>query len=54
MTQNLYDIAMCKFYPKSGFIRIDHKDFYLNRYTSNSSKGCVLEVALEYPSFCYR
>ena len=54
MTQNLYDIAMCKFYPKSRFTRIDHKEFYSNRYTSNSSKGCVLEVDLEYPSFCSR
>ena len=45
---------MCKFYPKSGFTRIDHKEFYLNRNTSNSSKGCVLEVDLKYPSFCSR
>ena len=28
---------------------IDHKEFDLNRYTSNSSKVCVLEVDLEYP-----
>ena len=25
------------------------KEFDLNRYTNNSSKGCVLEVDLEYP-----
>ena len=25
------------------------KDFDLNKYTSNSSKGCVLKVDLEYP-----
>ena len=28
---------------------IDPKEFYLNKYTSNSSKECVLEVDLEYP-----
>ena len=27
----------------------DPKEFNLNNYTSNSSKGCVLEVDLEYP-----
>ena len=25
------------------------KEFDLNKYTSNSSKGCVIEVNLEYP-----
>ena len=28
---------------------IDPKGFDLNKYTSNSSKACVLEVDLEYP-----
>ena len=28
---------------------IDPKEFGLNKYTSDSSKGCVLEVDLEYP-----
>ena len=28
---------------------IDPEEFDLNKYTSNSSKGCVLEVDLEYP-----
>ena len=28
---------------------IDPKKFNLNKYNSNSSKGCVLEVDLEYP-----
>ena len=28
---------------------IDPKQFDLNKYTSNSSKGCVLVVYLEYP-----
>ena len=29
--------------------QIDPKEFELNKYTSNGSKGCVLEVDLEYP-----
>ena len=44
---NLYGYGMSKFLPKSGFKWIDPKN--LNKYTSNSSKGCVLEVDLEYP-----
>ena len=40
---------MTKFFPVSKFKWIDPKDFDLNKYTSNSSKGCVLEVDLEYP-----
>ena len=46
---NLYDYAMSKFLPTSGFTWIDSKEFDLNKYTSNISKGCVLEVDLEYP-----
>ena len=46
---NLYVYAMSKFLPTSGFKWIDHKEFYLNKYTSNSSKGCFLEVDIEYP-----
>ena len=37
-----------KFLPIGGFKWIDPKEFDLNKYTSNSSKGCVLEVDLEY------
>ena len=40
---------MSKFLPASGFKWIDPKEFDLNTYTSNSLKGCVLEVDLEYP-----
>ena len=40
---------MSKFLRTSGFKRIDPKEFDLNKYTSNSSKWCVLEVDLEYP-----
>ena len=40
---------MSKFHPTSGFNWIDPKEFDINKYTSNSSKGCVLKVGLEYP-----
>ena len=42
---------MSKFLPKSGSKWIDPtvEDRPLNKYTSNSSKGCVLEFDLEYP-----
>ena len=46
---SLYGYAMSKFLPTSGFKWINPKEFHLNRYTSNSSKGCVLEVDIEYP-----
>ena len=45
---NLYTIAMSKFLPTSGLKWIAPKEFDLNKYTSNSTKGCVLEVNLEY------
>ena len=40
---------MSRFLLTSGFKWIDLKGFGLNKYTSNSPKGCVLEVDLEYP-----
>ena len=46
---NLYGYTMYKFLPTNKLKRIDPKEFGLNKYTSNSSKGCVLEVDLEYP-----
>ena len=46
---NLYGYAKSQFFPISGFKWIDPKEFNLNKYTSNSSKGCVLKVDLEYP-----
>ena len=46
---SLYGYAMSKFLPKSGFKWIDPKDPDLHKYTSNSSKGCALEIDLEYP-----
>ena len=46
---NLYVYAIPTFFPTSGFKWIDPNEFDLNKYTNNSSKGCVLEVDLEYP-----
>ena len=46
---NLYGYATSKFIPTNGFKWIDPKEFDLNKYTSNSSKGCVPKVDLEYP-----
>ena len=46
---NLYGFAISRFLPTSGFKWIDHKEFDLNKYPSNSSKVCVLKVDLEYP-----
>ena len=40
---------MSKFLPTSGFKWIDPKELDLNKYTSNSLKGCVLKVNLDYP-----
>ena len=40
---------MSKFLPTSGFKWIDFKELDLNKYSSNSSKSCVLKVHLEYP-----
>ena len=45
-TNNLHGYAMSKFLPTSDFKWIDPKEFDLNKYTSNSSRGCVLEVDL--------
>ena len=46
---NLYGYVMSKFLPTNGFKWIEPKEIDLNKYTSDSSKGCVLEIELEYP-----
>ena len=46
---NLYGHTMAKFLLTSGFKSKVIKEFDLNKYTSNSSKGCVFEGDLEYP-----
>ena len=46
---NLHGYAMARFLPRDGFKWIDPTQFDLNKYTRKSSKGCVLEVDLEYP-----
>ena len=40
---------MFRFLPTSGFKWANPKVFDLNKYTSNSWKGCFLEVDLKYP-----
>ena len=45
-TNNLCGYGMSKFPPTSSFKWIDPKEFHLNKYTSNTYKGCV---DLEYP-----
>ena len=45
----LYGYAMSKFLPTSGFKWIGTKEIDLNKYTSDSSKECILEGDLEYP-----
>ena len=45
---NLYGYAMSKLLSTSRFQWKDHKEFDLNKYINNSSKGFVLEVDLEY------
>ena len=39
---------MSQFLSTSGFKWMDPKEFDLNKYISNNSKRCVLEVDLEY------
>ena len=39
---------MSEFLPTCTFKWIDPKNFYSNKCISNSSKGCILEVDLEY------
>ena len=46
---DLYGFAMSKLLLTSVFKWIDPKEFDLNKYASNSSKGFVPEVDLEYP-----
>ena len=45
---NLCCYTMFKFFPTNKFKWIDPKEFDLNKYSNNSSSGCVLEIDLEY------
>ena len=40
---------MSTFFPTGGFKWIEPKELNWNKYTSNSSKGYVLEIEIEYP-----
>ena len=46
---NLYYYAISKFLPTNEFKWIDPKEFDFNNYSSNGSKGCVVEVDLADP-----
>ena len=46
---NLYGYEMSNFLATRGIKWIDPKEFHLEKYTSNSWKGYVLEVDLKYP-----
>ena len=46
---NFYGYALHNFLPTGGFRWIDPKEFDSNKYSSNSRKGCILDVFLEYP-----
>ena len=46
---NFHGYAMSKFLSTSRFKWKDPKEFNLNKYTSNSSKGCIIKIDLEYP-----
>ena len=37
------------FFQQAALRSVDPKKLYWNKYTSNSSKGCILEVDYEYP-----
>ena len=44
-----YSYALFRFLPTGVFKWIDPKEIDLNKYTSNNSKECTLEVHLQYP-----
>ena len=46
---NLYGYAISKFHPTSGFKWTDLKEFDSNKYSSNKSNNCVLELDIQYP-----
>ena len=46
---NFYGYAISKFFPTGSFKLIDPINFDSNKYSSNISNDCVLEVDLEYP-----
>lgn len=50
-TNNVYDYVTPKFLPTNRFKQIDPKVLDLNKYTRNSSTGCVAEVELEHPKY---
>ena len=47
-TRMIYIVMLC-FSAACKFKRIDPKNFKLNKYSINSTRGCLLEVDLKYP-----
>ena len=50
---NLYLYALFEFFLMGGFRYIKPKEFDMNKYACNISKGCILDVVLEYPKEIY-
>ena len=48
-TSNLYGHPMMQLLPTKIFDWVDPKDFGLHNYFNDSSKGCFLEVDIDYP-----
>ena len=46
---NLYSYAVPKSLPKSRFKWLDPANVNLDKYDDNNSRGCILEVNLDYP-----
>ena len=52
-TNNLYCVVMFEFFLMGRLRYIEPKEFDMNKYSCNISKGCVLEVDLEYSKEVY-
>ena len=52
-TNNLYYFVMFEFFLMGRLRYIEPKEFDMNKYSCNISKGCVLEVDLEYSKEVY-
>ena len=52
-TNNLYCFVMFEFFLMGRLRYIEPKELDMNKYSCNISKGCVLEVDLEYSKEVY-
>ena len=53
-TNNVYGYVMCNVFPTSKITWKDPQKFDISKYGSNSSKGCILELNLEYPKELFK